>query len=317
MFERVISFFVKMKKEIMEEIMFEIKIKYPKKFNIDCTLDCGQTFRWKKSGNVWKGVVKDTALILEDENGCLKVNSSKNSLFGMGLNEGLRYYFGFDDDLDKIHEFIRDMSENFSERTRKISLKALKDGEGIRILRQDPFEMTVDYIISSRNSIINIRNTADRISSFFEQNRVILNGEEFYKFPTYDQFKSLTEKNFRDLRTAFRAKYLAKLSETVKTEAFFKKLYAMNEIDIIEELIKIKGIGYKVASCIALFGYGKLNCFPVDIWIIRAMEDLFDIKGNTTKIMERGMEMFSPYAGYFQEVLFRYYRLNYVKEIKK
>ena len=116
--------------------------------------------------------------------GCLKVNSSENSLFGMGLNEGLRYYFGFDDDLDKIHEFIRDMSENFSERTRKISLKALKDGEGIRILRQDPFEMTVEYIISSRNNIVNIRNTADRISSFFEQNRVILNGEEFYKFPT-------------------------------------------------------------------------------------------------------------------------------------
>ena len=301
----------------MEDYMFEIELKCPEKFNIDCTLDCGQTFRWRKYGNIWKGVVKDTALLLEKENNILKVKSSKYSLFGMSLKEGLRYYFGFDDDLEKIHRFIKDLSASFNERTKKIALKALNDGQGIRILRQDPFEATVEYIISARNSITNIRNISDRISEYFKENEIKLDGEIFYKFPTFDQFESLNENNFRDFKTAFRAKYLSKLAETVCSELFFKKLYTMNEISIIEELIKIKGIGYKIASCITLFAYGKLNCFPVDIWIIRAMKDLFGIEGSTIRIMERGMEMFSPYAGYFQEILFRYYRLNYEGERKR
>lgn len=297
--------------------MFEIELKCPEKFNIDCTLDCGQTFRWRKSGNIWKGVVKDTALLLEKENNILKVKSSKHSLFGMSLKEGLRYYFGFDDNLEKIHRFIKDLSVSFNERTKNIALKALNDGEGIRILRQDPFEATVEYIISARNSITNIRNISDRISEYFEENEVSLDGEIFYKFPTFEQFESLNENNFRDFKTAFRAKYLSKLAETIHSETFFKKLYTMNEISIIEKLIKIKGIGYKIASCITLFAYGKLNCFPVDIWIIRAMKDLFGIESNTIRIMERGMEMFSPYAGYFQEILFRYYRLNYEGKRKR
>ncbi|OAA31924.1 8-oxoguanine DNA glycosylase [Kosmotoga arenicorallina S304] len=291
--------------------MVKLEIRAPEIFDLDATLDCGQTFRWTKEDDCWTGVVRDTALILKQEGKIVKVIASADTLLGEDLDVGLKDYLGFEDPLEEILAELEKLSKSLPEPARSISLKSIEEGRGLRILRQNPFEMTVEYIISTRNNIPTIRRMANALSALFPENRISLNGKMFYAFPDLVQLKKLSINQLKELKLAFRVPWLYELFQNTNSEEFFVQLENLSLNEKLEALMKRKGIGYKVASCVTLFGYAELNSFPVDVWIKRVMKDLFNIEGSTKKVMEYGMEKFYPYAGYYQELLFRYYRRKF------
>lgn len=290
--------------------MIKFSLKLDTAFDLDTTLDCGQTFRWEKTDGWWKGVVRDTVLFLKQSGKKLDVIASRDTLLGMDIDEGLRKYLGFEDDLEEVHSTLEMIIRSLPERTKELSLNAVKQARGLRILRQDPLEMTVEYIISTRNSIPTIRKISDLLSAKFPENRVEMDDEVFYTFPSLEQLKHLKLEDLLEIKLGFRADWLYELFQNLEDEMFFEELYDKPLMEKLEELMKIKGIGYKVGSCITLFAYAELNSFPVDVWIKRVMKDLFGVNGSTKKVMEFGMETFAPYAGYYQEAVFRYYRTH-------
>ncbi|RKX50574.1 MAG: 8-oxoguanine DNA glycosylase [Thermotogae bacterium] len=291
--------------------MVKYELRVPELFDLDITLGCGQTFRWIKEDNWWKGVVKDTALMMKQQGREIRVIASSDKLFGKDLDVALRYYLGFDDPLVDILTELEKLAKTFPETAKRISLRSFEEGKGLRILRQDPFEMTVEYIISTRNNIPSIRKMSDALSALFHENHIELNGEVFFAFPDLIQLKKLSMENLKELKLAFRTPWLYELFQNIDSEEFFHDLRKLSLDEKLESLMKHKGIGFKVASCVTLFGYTELNSFPVDVWIKRVMKDLFNIEGSTKKVMEYGMKEFYPYAGYYQELLFRYYRSKF------
>lgn len=290
--------------------MIKFSLKVDVAFDLDTTLDCGQTFRWGKIGSWWKGVVRDTVLFLKQSGKTLDVIASRDTLLGMDIDVGLRKYLGFEDDLEEIHFTLKRIIQDLPERTKELSLNAVQQARGLRILRQDPLETTVEYIISTRNSIPTIRKISNLLSAKFPENRVEIGGEEFYTFPSLEQLKRLKIEDLLEIKLGFRADWLYELFQNLEGEDFFERLYDKPLMGKLDELRKIKGIGYKVGNCVTLFAYAELNSFPVDVWIKRVMRDLFGVNGSTKRVMEFGMETFSPYAGYYQEAVFRYYRMH-------
>lgn len=293
--------------------MYKLELKLDNPFDLDVTLDCGQTFRWTKDGNWWNGVVRDTVLSLCQLDNRLLVKSSNDKLLGYDLDIGIWKYLGLEDDLEKIEKLMINKISSMPDKPRVISENAIKEGHGLRILRQDPLEMAVEYIMSTRNNIPTIRRMANELSKNFSANRVDFNEKIYYKFPNFEQLKTLKVEDLTKIKLAFRVPWLYELFQKFDSESYFTELKKLDLEEKLEKLMENKGIGFKVASCITLFAYGELNSFPVDIWISRVMEDLFEIKGSTRKVMKAGMEMFSPIAGYYQEVLFRYYRTNQLR----
>jgi len=283
-----------------------IKIDVP--FNLDVTLSCGQTFRWYKSKGKWYGVVGDTPLILEQRGNEILVTSFGEKLFNMDLEEGIKYYLGISDNLDYIRESIIENLKLFGYYEQSILMtKAFQISYGLRILRQDPWEMLIEYLISARNNIPAIKKTIEALCKLFPENRREFYGKEFFIFPSLEQLRRLTIDDLLKIKLAFRARWIYDTARNVdlnrlyslKKEPFQKKM---------DYLLSLKGVGYKIASCIMLFSMEELHAFPVDVWIKRVMKNLFGIEGSTKKIMELGMRYFGSFAGYAQEYLFRYFR---------
>jgi len=278
-------------------------------FDLDSTLDCGQTFRWYKDGKGWFGVVFDRVVRAQQHGNTLKILTNKP-----WSHEEIREYFGMEDDLETVRETLLKKMRAFSERTDKVLEEAFKHSWGLRILRQDPYEITVSFLFSIQTSIPQIQKKLERLARLFTENRVNFQGKEVYFFPSLDQVRELRLSDWRSLGLGFRSEWIYSVVQRIG-ESFFQRLTKLSLSEKLQELVRVRGVGYKVASCIALFGYGELNAFPVDVWVRKVMGDLFGLKGSTKKLMERGMEFFKPFAGYAQEYLFREYRM--VRRLEK
>ncbi len=250
---------------------------------------------------------------LKKERNELRVKASSDKLLGKDIDLGLISYFGLEDNLEEIHIDIEKKLASMNSKVSIISKKALEEARGLRILRQDPFEMLVEFILSTRNNIPTIRKMSDGLSAIFAENMVEFEGETFFLFPNLEQARHIEQQRLEELKIAFRVPWLLKLF-TLESESYFDSIRHLPLNIKLDELMKFDGVGYKVGSCVTLFAYGELNSFPVDIWISRVMKDLFEVSGSTKKVMEYGMKTFYPYAGYYQEALFRYYRKKGRKE---
>jgi N-glycosylase/DNA lyase len=288
-------------------------LRIDKSLDLDATLDCGQTFRWTASDGWWTGIVRNTVVRLKKERNELRVKASSDKLLGKDIDLGLISYFGLEDNLEEIHIDIEKKLASMNSKVSIISKKALEEARGLRILRQDPFEMLVEFILSTRNNIPTIRKMSDGLSAIFAENMVEFEGETFFLFPNLEQARHIEQQRLEELKIAFRVPWLLKLF-TLESESYFDSIRHLPLNIKLDELMKFDGVGYKVGSCVTLFAYGELNSFPVDIWISRVMKDLFEVSGSTKKVMEYGMKTFYPYAGYYQEALFRYYRKKGRKE---
>jgi N-glycosylase/DNA lyase len=259
-------------------------------FNLDLTLSCGQVFRWDKN-ECWAGVVNGKLIEAKKAGNELIINSELDEKF-------IRDYFRLDDDMEKIYTFIN-MDEKIDSLIRKY--------RGLRLVHQDPWECLVSYICSSNNTIRNIKNSIRRMCECFGCE--IENG--YYSFPAPE---SLADVEFCDMlqcRLGFRAPRVLKIASMIADNEF--DLYGIKNLSYEEgrmELMKIEGVGNKIADCVLLFAFGKLESFPVDTHIEQIMERFYGgkFKGSESKkrelIAEFAREYFGEYCGYAQEYLY-------------
>lgn len=253
-------------------------------FDLPHTLDCGQAFRWEEDENGrWKGVAYGKYLELEKlSDGTVVLYNTTEEDF----NNIWRRYFDLDRDYEKI---IKIISEN------ETLKNAAEYSYGIRILNQEPWETLCSFIISQNNNIKRIKGIISRMCENFGEDK-----GGFYTFPSAEKVASLTLDDLAPLRSGFRAKYILDAARKVASgEVNLNNLKNMPVDDAREELMKITGVGPKVADCALLFSHGHIDAFPKDVWIKRAMETLFG--GELPDVAK-------PYAGIAQQYIFFYAR---------
>ena len=171
-------------------------------------------------------------------------------------------------------------------------------GRGIRILHQDPFECICSFIISQNNNIPRIKKIIDRISrelgESFEQD-----GGIYYAFPDGQSIKNAGLEVLSGCGTGFRNKYLLSAAEIMSPERI-QDLCELSDKELEAALMQVKGIGPKVSSCIALFGFGRASFFPIDVWMRRVLDKYYPEVSSG--------EVFGKYAGIAQQYLFYFER---------
>ncbi len=271
----------------MTEVKIEtngIRLKNANRFSLADTLDCGQAFRWREENGAWYGIAHGKSLKLYNDGSDIIIEGA----CAKDYDDIWVRYFDLNRDYDAIVAAISDNSK----------LKEISDMTGnIRILRQDTWEALCSFIISQNNNIPRIKGIIERMCENFGDK---IDGG--YSFPSAQRIAALTVDDLAPLRCGFRAKYIIDAAKKVAGgEVDLGAICDMDTAEAAEALMKIKGVGPKVAACTLLFGCGKIDSFPVDVWIRRAMQVLFS---------DGLPESAVPYAGIVQQYIFHYARLT-------
>ena len=221
--------------------------------------DCGQAFRWKV-----------------DENGILSGIIGKNFLKIKKLSEHEYEFVAekdfFENEVVPYFDLERDYSKILDGYDNDILRRAIESCPGIRILRQDEWEALCSFIISQNNNIPRIKGIIDRLCSSFGE-RI---DDEHFAFPSAERLSTLSVDDLAPLRAGFRAKYILDAARKVSDgDVDLKRVGLVSIEEGLCELEKIKGVGKKVAMCSLLYGFGKLDAFPEDVWVKRIMAELF------------------------------------------
>lgn len=228
-----------------------------KNFDPRQILFCGQCFRWTEQEDGFHGIVGTRSLWLTKYGDTVTLHDIEDTDVPFW-----RDYFDLDTDYGSI---IKTLSED------DFLSKACKEKSGIRILKQPPFETLISFIISQNNNIKRITGIIGRLCENFGQK-----ADFGYMFPTEKELAGVTEQQLAPLRAGFRAKYIADAVEKVNSgEVDLDALYDMDSDSARESLKTIKGVGDKVADCVLLFAYHKIDAFPKDVWIKRATAALY------------------------------------------
>lgn len=267
--------------------------------NLDYTINSGQVFLWKKYDDYWYGV---------DGQNVLKCDESGPIL---DQTDFFRRY----DDMKKILELIS-VDDTMKE--------AVKRYSGLQLLRQDPFQCCITFMASANANIQKIRNNLEKLCYMFGS-KITIDEREFHLFPESHILADANEDRLLKCGLGYRAKYVKKAAKMITNKIInFDDTRQMNYYDAKKELMRIPGIGNKVADCILLFSLDKQEAFPLDRWIIKVLQKyypkIFDgISCNITDkqydiIHERVVKYFGSYAGYAQQFLFKMERENNVKK---
>lgn len=232
----------------------------PFEFDLAQTLDCGQAFRWEKDqDDIWSGVIGKRVIKVKQEGQKLHFYDSKKENFASVLSG----YFDFDRDYDTIKDKLREDKD----------LNAAIDYcGGIRILRQEPWETLCSFIISQNNNIPRIKGIISRLCENFGEKIE----DNAYAFPSAKTLAKLSPDDLAPLRAGFRNKYIIDAAKKVSTGIVSFELIESSGLDIGRaELQKISGVGPKVAECTLLYGFGKIDAFPVDVWVKRILSETY------------------------------------------
>lgn len=182
---------------------------------------------------------------------------------------------------------------------------AINYGKGIRIVKQELVETIITFIFSANNNMKRIKASLDRLRQHFGKKIIEIDGKTFYAFPTLEQLKTLDVDFFKSIGAGYRAEYLV---NSIKVLDKFVKEFPQNNHcsskEVLENLLKLKGVGRKVADCILLFGYNRNDVFPVDTWIKKVYSELFKKEENPTKIADLLVLRYGNLSGYAQQYLF-------------
>ncbi len=278
-------------REYIENGIPTVEVEYDGAFSVAKTFDCGQCFRFDPVENTeydaeFAGVAYGRYVSFAQKGDKLYIKGADRADF----DNIWCSFLGLDIDYDAVDADILSRSDTPALRD------AVEYGRGIRILRQEPWEAVCSFIISQNNNIPRIKKIVAAISERYGEE--LCNGQ--YAFPTAEALNAAGEKSIFELKTGFRAKYIADAAARV-TDG---RLNLADLGDTTEaakvKLCEVKGIGPKVALCSLLFGFARYDAFPVDVWIRRVMEKYF-------------REGFTPdelgqYAGIAQQYLFYYER---------
>lgn len=271
-----------------------LEIKNVKDFDLEQTFMCGQCFRWKQSDDgSYTGVAGGHYA---------KITKQNDSVYILSDCEDTDFwerYLGLDEDYDKIKASLKGDS---------VLSNCMEYGYGIRIMKQELWETIVSFIISANNNISRISKIIDRLCESFGEQKSF-EGITYYTMPDADTLAGLTLEDLAVIRAGFRDKYILDAALKVSSgEIDLNKLVLMDDTEAKKELMKIKGIGNKVADCILLFSMSRYKTFPKDVWIKRILTEVYRV--NEKEIDEFAMQQFGDFAGIAQQYLFYYYREN-------
>jgi N-glycosylase/DNA lyase len=251
-------------------------------FHLGYTLDSGQVFRWSRDGEWWLGVVGRRSLRLRQEGDEL-ISEDDDEAF-------LRRYFRLDDDLKAIYADI----------SRDECIASVIDRfRGMRLIRQDAWECSASYLLASYANVPRIKMMIESVCRTHGQR--LADGR--YAFPTPEELADGGD--IAACRLGYRADWLRCYARSVRDGEFdLEKLRSLDYEASVRYLKTVKGIGDKVADCIALFSLDHLQACPVDVRIARAMKERYGVTGSYKKVSEHARRHFGRYAGYAQEYLY-------------
>lgn len=262
--------------------------------------ECGQCFRWNKQENEsYTGVFKNNVINVKKEN---------NKIIFTGICDG---------DIKVVCSDYFDLNRNYEEIKNSLAKvdtylsNSIKYGRGIRILHQELWETLISFIISANNNIPRIKGIIERISKSYG-NKIDFQGKEYYTFPSPEQLSKVSISDFRALGLGFRdVRVFETVQKTLSTEINLEKLKSETDVEKLrDELLKIPGVGPKVADCIMLFSLQKYQVFPVDVWVRRVISELyFENKEQQPKAIQKfAKEYYGNLAGLAQQYLFYWRR---------
>jgi N-glycosylase/DNA lyase len=285
-------------------------------YDLAATLDSGQVFRWQKQGESWVGVVgKKFARLTQTKGGILAETAT-----GIDDLDWLRDFLQIGTDLDAVLKTFPDDEP----------MRAAVDAcRGLRLLRQDPWECLASFILSSTKQIVQIRQITSLLCERFGEpvefcsvglrpSQRLANGEtlavtdrRYNSFPAPEKIACLTEAELRECKMGFRAPNLLAAAREIAEGRFdLERIRHLPHAEARAELMKLRGVGGKIADCVLLFAYGFDAAFPVDVWIERALQRLYFPRRRASgpRLRRFAATHFGPHAGYAQQYLFHYMR---------
>lgn len=264
------------------------------RIDIERSCACGQSFRWKKDGD---GFVAPALgrVVRVCQNDCdISIYPCKK-----GEEKDWLAYFDLDRDYAAIEKRLS-VDEQLS--------MCIGSASGIRVFAQEPFETLITFIISANNNIGRIAGIVERLCALCGE-KAELDGKEYYLFPKPESIAALEESELVRIGSGYRAPYIKKSAAIIAGGYRLERLRDM-PLDIArKELLKFPGVGPKVADCVLLFGLGHTDAFPVDVWIGRAMSEIyFDGESPKKKQLEAAIRALGSESGIVQQYIFHYAR---------
>ncbi len=271
-------------------------------YDLAATLDSGQAFRWQRVDDAWHGIIgRHYVRLMPSATGIQAMTGTPVENWDF-----LREFLQTDVDLSAVHKTFPVDAPMTS---------AIGACHGLRLLRQDPWECLASFILSSTKQIVQIRQIIALLCARFGE-PISLPGSmtpvlPVFSFPTPQRIAAATETELRACKMGFRAKGLGEAARAITQNRL--DLEAIRKMDYASaraELMKLHGVGGKIADCVLLFAYGFDSAFPVDVWVERAVQKLYFPKRRAShkRLLKFTATHFGPHAGYAQQYLFHYMR---------
>ena len=265
-------------------------------FDLERIADSGQCFRWEK---------------LPD--GSFRILHGRSCVYAEELGDQRFSFSCTEEEFIDVWSRYFDLGENYAAIRGRIDpekdpflQKAAEQEKGIRILRQDPWETLITFILSQNKNIPAIRRSVEALCSSCGERMTDVLGREYHAFPSPAAAASLSEEEMKACRFGYRSRYVHEAAEAVLSgRADLDALAASCGEEILRVLTGLYGVGIKVANCVSLFGFHNLDAFPRDVWIRHILENEYP--------QGYPFEEYSPYNGVYQQYMFAYYRQEHRK----
>lgn len=274
----------------MKKIFFDKEF-----FNVKDTLECGQVFRFRRHNEGYAVFTGDKCCFLYEDGDFSVIVCEDDE------EDYFKCYF----DLSRDYSSIVKRAENYGT---AILNEAAKVGKGIRILNQNAEEALFSFVISQNNNIPRIKSIIEKLCVRFGVAKSFM-GNDYYAFPSAAALNAATAADLQAAGLGYRAEYVKRLAEEITDGFNLSALEALTTDKLRERLLRIKGVGPKVADCAVLFGFHRSDSFPVDTWIEKTYrEDFGGSEKDRKKVSAAFIKEFGEDAGYFQQYLFHYKR---------
>ncbi len=279
-----------------------------KDFDTEHIFECGQCFRWRRQEDgSYDGIVRDRVVNIRVKDTAGRKDLILSPCSAEDFEQIWMPYFDLGRDYGMIKNKLAEKDP--------VMEKAIQEGSGIRILRQDLWETIVSFIISQNNNIPRIKGCIEKLcEGFGEPIPSPGSTQKIYTMPMPEVLAGLTAEELSVCRMGYRAPYLIQTARQVLKMGGIGILQekldqAADSAQVLEILRTFQGVGPKVANCIALFGVGRLDTFPIDVWVRRVMHKLYGIdEKNTQKMEDFAKKHFGEWGGIAQQYLFYYIR---------
>ncbi len=264
--------------------------------NLKDTITCGQIFRFiEEDDNSYTVILYDRVVNIKQDKNTLIVKSNKED----NLEKVIRDYLDLDRNYDKLNKSIIDIDSSLEE-----TVNACK---GFKIINSPKFETIISYMVSANNRVPQIQKVLNNIAETYGR-QIVFEGKNYYLFPSSYDMKNCTKEQLRELKTGFRDTYIYEFINKINNkEIDIESISNMKSDDAMNYLMKNKGIGEKVASCILLFGYSRFDVFPIDTWVKKYMNDTYNING-VKNIKKFTKDKYKEYSGLIIQYMFHYKR---------